>query len=174
MGRSSFGIPLASIAIVLTPPRFLGWNARIKQGMIWPLVILTLIILGWYVFEGHWNRQLFRTRPGRVCANIHPQQASAFLVAHPEAHVLDVRSAAEFSGGSLPGAVHVPYGDIDFEQRVGRLDKARPVLVYCAGGFRSRKAAAVLKQQGFTNIQHLHRGYHSWRLAGLPVEQSGH
>jgi rhodanese-related sulfurtransferase len=36
------------------------------------------------------------------------------------------------------------------------------VLIYCAGGFRSRKAVVVLKELGFENIQHLHRGYGSW------------
>jgi rhodanese-related sulfurtransferase len=34
--------------------------------------------------------------------------------------------------------------------------------VYCAGGYRSRKAVVQLKQLGFENIQHLHRGYLSW------------
>jgi rhodanese-related sulfurtransferase len=37
------------------------------------------------------------------------------------------------------------------------------VLVYCAGGFRSRKAVAKLKELGFKNIQHIHRGYMSWK-----------
>lgn len=133
--------------------------------MIWTLVIVTFIVLGWYWYEGRWDRQLFKTEPGCVCVNIHPQEAKMFLESHPDTQVLDVRSDAEFSGGALPNAVHISIGDTEFEQKVGRLDKTKPVLVYCAGGFRSRKAAAVLKVQGFTNIQHLHRGYHSWQMA---------
>ena len=43
------------------------------------------------------------------------------------------------------------------------LDKKKPVLVYCAGGFRSRKAVLKLKELGFQNIQHIHRGYLSWK-----------
>lgn len=135
--------------------------------MIWTLVIVALIVLTWYWYEGRWDRELFKSEPGRVCVNIHPKEAKAFLDAHPDAQVLDVRSDAEFSGGALPNAVHISIGNADFEQKVGRLDKTKPVLVYCAGGFRSRKAAAELKAQSFTNIQHLHRGYHSWRMAGL-------
>ena len=131
--------------------------------MIWTLVIVTLIVLGWYWYEGRWDRQLFKTEPGRVCVNVHPREAKAFLETNPETQVLDVRSEAEFSGGALPGAIQISLGDVDFEQKVGRLDKDKPVLVYCAGGFRSRKAAAALKALGFMNIQHLHRGYHSWR-----------
>lgn len=133
--------------------------------MIWTLVIVTLIVVGWYWYEGRWDRQLFKAEPGRVCVNVHPQEAKMFLESHPETQVLDVRSDAEFSGGALPDAIQISFGDAEFEQKVGRLDKTKPVLVYCAGGFRSRKAAAVMKVQGFTNIQHLHRGYHSWQMA---------
>lgn len=50
-----------------------------------------------------------------------------------------------------------------FDSKVSALDKEKPVLVYCAGGFRSRKAVAKLKELGFQNIQHIHRGYMSWK-----------
>ena len=76
--------------------------------------------------------------------------------------MLDVRSDGEFAGGALPGAVNVSLGDAAFDEKVGALDRSRPVLVYCAGGFRSRKAVAKLKELGFENIQHIHRGYMSW------------
>ena len=45
---------------------------------------------------------------------------------------------------------------------MAKLDRKKPVLVYCAGGFRSRKAVIVLKELGFENTQHLHGGYGSW------------
>lgn len=137
--------------------------------MLWTIVILTLIVLGWYAFEGRWDRGLFKSEPGRVCVNVHPHEAQAFLDAHHDTQVLDVRSDAEFDGGALPGAIHHSIGDAAFEQKLSTLDKTKPVLVYCAGGYRSRKAAVVLRTLGFINIQHLHRGYHSWHLAGLPV-----
>lgn len=133
--------------------------------MTWALLIFALIIIGWYGFEWRWDRGLFATEPGRVCVNVRPKEAKAFMDAHSETQILDVRSVAEFSGGALPGAIHVSIGDSAFQQKLGKLDKDKPVLVYCAGGFRSRKAVAVLKALGFTNIQHLHRGYHSWQMA---------
>ena len=139
--------------------------------MLWSLVAIALLVLGWYWLEGRWDRRLFKSEPGRVCVNLHPKEAKAFLDAHLDTQVLDVRSDAEFSGGALPHALQVSIGDTIFDQKVGKLDREKPVLVYCAGGFRSRKAVAVLKTLGFTNIQHLHRGFHSWQLAGLPVEQ---
>ncbi|MBV6500661.1 MAG: Thiosulfate sulfurtransferase GlpE [Prosthecobacter sp.] len=135
----------------------------IIRRMLWTLVIVVAVIGIWYAYEGSWDRQLFKAAPGRVCANLNADQADAWLRGHPETQVLDVRSKGEFEGGALPGAVNISIGDASFDEKLTALDKAKPVLVYCAGGFRSRKAVARLKELGFENIQHIHRGYMSWR-----------
>jgi rhodanese-related sulfurtransferase len=136
--------------------------------MIWTFVILIAVILGWYWYEGDWDHRLFKAQPGSVCANLNAGQANAWLSEHPETQVLDVRSTGEFEGGALPGAVNISIGDAAFETKVAALNKDKPVLVYCAGGFRSRKAVIVLKQLGFRNIQHIHRGYMSWQPDSQP------
>ena len=127
--------------------------------MIWTLLILTGIIVAWYVYEGSWDRRLFTGN----CHNLSAKEALAWLHEHPETQVLDVRSASEFTRGALPGAVNISLGDESFDSKVAAIDKTKPVLVYCAGGYRSRKAVERLKQLGFENIQHLHRGYMSWK-----------
>lgn len=127
--------------------------------MIWALVIVIAVVAGWYAYEGIWDRRLFTD----ICRNLSASEAKAWLREHPETQVLDVRSAREFSGGALPKALNISLGDSAFDAKAAVLDKAKPVLVYCAGGFRSRKAVARLKELGFQNIQHLHRGYMSWK-----------
>ena len=131
--------------------------------MPWTLLILTALVAGWYVFEGAWDRKLFTPGPGVTCANLHAAEAKAWLCDHPDTQVLDVRSPREFSHGALPGATNIPLGEDTFRAQVGEFDRSKPVLVYCAGGYRSRKAVSVLKEVGFTTIQHLHRGYLSWK-----------
>jgi len=127
--------------------------------MIWAFVIVVAIVVGWYVFQGRWDRHLFT----EGCRNLSASEAKAWLREHPETQVLDVRSKGEYDGGALPKAVNISLGDQAFASKVGTLDKAKPVLVYCAGGFRSRKAVAKLKELGFHNLQHIHRGYMSWK-----------
>lgn len=134
----------------------------------WILIVLAVLVAGWYWFEGSWDRRLFKAGPGRVCRNLSAGEANAWLRENPETQVLDVRSAREFSGGALPGAVNISIGDDDFPAKAGALDRTRPVLVYCAGGFRSRKAVETLKRLGFENIQHIHRGYMSWKPHARP------
>lgn len=132
-----------------------------------PLILIALailvIVVGWYVFEGSWDRRLFSAEAGKVCENLNAIEAAAFLREHPGTQVLDVRSEGEHAGGALPGAVNVSLGDPAFDEKAGALDRTRPVLVYCAGGFRSRKAVERLKSMDFENIRHLHRGYLSWK-----------
>ena len=133
------------------------------------LLAIPVIVTGWYAFEGRWNRRLFHDRGGHSCRNCSAAEARDFLQAHPDAQVVDVRSSAEFRAGALPGAIHISVGDSGFAAKVGALSRSRPLLVYCAGGYRSRKAVELMKPMKFTTIQHLHRGYHSWKLSGLPV-----
>ena len=129
--------------------------------MIWSLVIIVAVGL-WYWYGKSVDRQLFASAPGRVCVNLNADQANSWLRQHPETQVLDVRAEGEFSGGALPKAVNISIGDEAFDTKVASLNKSKPVLVYCAGGMRSRKAVAKLKELGFENIQHIHRGYMSW------------
>lgn len=131
-------------------------------------VVIIVVVIGWYVFEGSWDRRLFSSEAGRVCVNLDAAGAADFLREHPGTQVLDVRSDGEFAGGALPGAIHISLGDAAFDEKAGALDRSRPVLVYCAGGFRSRKAVERLKVMGFENIQHLHRGYLSWKPGKSP------
>ncbi len=128
-----------------------------------PTFAILVVVVGWYFFEGQWDRRLFRAEPGKFCVNLSADEAAKWLREHPETQVLDVRSEGEHASGALPGAVNISSGDASFETKLGRLDRKRPVLVYCAGGFRSRKAVGRLKALSFENIRHLHRGYMSWK-----------
>jgi rhodanese-related sulfurtransferase len=132
-----------------------------------------LVVASWYVFEFFWDRRLFAATSDCVRENVRPERASELLASDDGVQVVDVRSAREFEGGALPGAVNIPLNDPAFRERLGSLNIKKPVLVYCAGGYRSRKAMPILREKGFVRIHHLHRGFHSWRFAGLPVVQPG-
>lgn len=127
------------------------------------------VIGAWFWFESRWDRRLFAAEKGRRRENLRARAAIKLLRTAPKVQVLDVRSEKEFAGGSLPDAINVPSSSHAFRERIAHLDRTVPVLVYCAGGFRSRKAVELLRDLGFESIYHLHRGYHSWQLAGLPV-----
>lgn len=70
------------------------------------------------------------------------------------ATLVDVRSAAEFANGHIPGAVNVPLQEIGAKvKKLGPKDKA--VVLYCASGTRSSMARSLLKNLGFTQVFNL-------------------
>ena len=95
------------------------------------------------------------------------------LKEYSHATLLDVRTPQEYAEGHLENAVLAPVGSGSFESEVSKLDKSNPVFVYCLSGGRSASAASQLKSMGFTQIHDLSGGLMNWRMAGLPLAQSG-
>ncbi len=79
--------------------------------------------------------------------------------------IIDVRTPEEISQGKITLAHEVNYFDADFQKKVEKLnlDKSKPVVVYCAVGGRSSKAAEVLIKMGFKNVLNLEGGYNSYK-----------
>lgn len=68
----------------------------------------------------------------------------------PEAVLLDVREEAELLAFSLPGAVHIPLGQL--RKRLSELDKDKVIITFCAIGVRSYNAARTLMNNGFKHV----------------------
>ncbi len=74
--------------------------------------------------------------------------------ATPGAVLLDVRTPEEYREGHIPGSKNVPLQSID--KVAGMIDnKSTPIFVHCLSGARSRQAAAVLQQLGYTNVKNI-------------------
>lgn len=63
----------------------------------------------------------------------------------------------------------INFYDDDFKSQVAKLNKAKPVFVYCAGGVRSGKASKLMAELGFTSIYNLDGGIKAWKASGKPV-----
>ena len=68
--------------------------------------------------------------------------------------LLDVRTPEEYLSGHIPGSKNIPLQTID---RVGSVaeNKDTALYVYCQSGARSRQAAGMLKQMGYTNVNNI-------------------
>jgi hydroxyacylglutathione hydrolase len=82
--------------------------------------------------------------------------------------LLDVREPDEYAQFHVPGAYSIPQSQL--ADRMGELPQNREVLVICAGGVRSLKAAGFLAQAGVPDVASIMGGTNGWREAGLPVE----
>jgi sulfur-carrier protein adenylyltransferase/sulfurtransferase len=83
------------------------------------------------------------------------------LAEQPTLQLVDVRTPEEYFGyGHIPGALLCPVQT--FADHAPQLDPQRPVVVYCQHGVRSLYASEYLVQQGFTDVQNLAEGFHTW------------
>jgi rhodanese-related sulfurtransferase len=84
--------------------------------------------------------------------------------------LIDVRTAPEFKEGYIKGAVNADWqNENQFAEQVNKLDKTRPVYVYCLSGVRSGKAADWLAANGFTEIINLDGGIKAWKAADKKI-----
>ncbi len=91
------------------------------------------------------------------------QQAFA-KVSLEDIQLLDVRRPEEFSQGTIEGAISVNFYDDDFVKQVqSKLDKDKPLYIYCAAGGRSSKASSKLVLVGFEEVYNLKGGYNAWK-----------
>ena len=96
------------------------------------------------------------------------------LINREKGVLVDVSSADEYAAGHAVGARHVPADQIASSTAPAGLptNKGLPVLLMCARGARSGKAAAQLRKAGFERVLTVEGGLAAWREAQLPVEKS--
>ena len=87
-----------------------------------------------------------------------------------DVQLVDVRTPEEFAEGHIPNAINININGNDFVSETSKLDKNKPVMVYCKMGGRSAKAASSLKEHGFKDISDLDGGITSWKEAGKIIE----
>jgi glyoxylase-like metal-dependent hydrolase (beta-lactamase superfamily II)/rhodanese-related sulfurtransferase len=81
---------------------------------------------------------------------------------------IDVRAPRERQQKRIGGSISLPLNHL--EERLSELPADRPLIVYCAGGYRSSIAASLLQRHGFGKVSEIAGGIAAWDAAGLPVE----
>jgi len=82
---------------------------------------------------------------------------------------IDVREAEEWQEGHLPGAVHIPRGNLESRIEGVARDKTAPVVLYCASAARSAFAAKTLEELGYEDVYSLVGGFTDWKRNGLEI-----
>lgn len=80
-----------------------------------------------------------------------------------DALVFDVRTTEEFNLGHIKGSINIDFYDeklfVDFFEKV---NKTKPIYIYCRSGNRSKKSSQILKKIGFVKVYDLLGGYKNW------------
>jgi len=92
------------------------------------------------------------------------------LEATKEAQLIDVRTHREFRKCHIAGAKNIDFLRVGFCREIKKLDKTKPVMVYCMSGYRSKMTLPAFCNAGFTAVYELNPGFSGWLKAGKPVE----
>jgi len=92
------------------------------------------------------------------------------LVEGREALVVDVREQDEWDEGHIPGAIHIPRGNLESRIERAAPETTKPVLLYCSVGNRSAFAAKTLEEMGYEDVVSLAGGFTDWKRNGYPVQ----
>jgi NADPH-dependent 2,4-dienoyl-CoA reductase/sulfur reductase-like enzyme/peroxiredoxin family protein/rhodanese-related sulfurtransferase/TusA-related sulfurtransferase len=81
--------------------------------------------------------------------------------------LLDVRTAAEFSFGTIEGAVNIPLDEL--RDRIPEIPADKEIYIFCAVGLRGYLALKILTARGFKNVKNLTGGYQTYSVATAPI-----
>ncbi len=101
--------------------------------------------------------------------SITPDEAQALILSDKSLTILDVRTEAEYGPSRIPEAQ--PYDYLRTEEtteRISKLDRSKPYLLYCAIGGRAELVADIMAHQGFERVYLLKGGFNAWRAAKKP------
>lgn len=107
---------------------------------------------------------------GQTSKNIKDLDPKAFsekISATPNAQIIDVRTPQEFAGAHLDNAINIDWLGDNFEANAQKLDKTKPVFVYCKTNNRSPQAATKLEELGFKTIYNMQGGLLKWDADGF-------
>ena len=84
-------------------------------------------------------------------------------ISSKDALVFDIRTTEEFNLGHIKGSINIDFYDeklfVNFFQKI---NKTKPIYIYCRSGNRSKKSSEILKEIGFVKVYDLLGGYKNW------------
>lgn len=99
-----------------------------------------------------------------MAKQITPEEVAKRIQNSEEITVIDVRESSEVATGKIPGAKHIPLGQLAL--RIGELDKNKTYIITCQSGNRSKAACGILEALGY-KVEDMIGGMNNW--SGEPV-----
>lgn len=111
------------------------------------LITILMLIIGFWIYRNRVGAGSF--------AKISPIDAKKLLDSQKQVVLLDVRTQAEYKKQHIPSSILIPWDAIEREASRKIKDKNATIIVYCASGSRSARAARILSALGYMNIYNL-------------------
>ncbi len=120
--------------------------------------------------EGGFERWKEDNRPVASFARVDPAELRDIMAGANPPLVIDVRKVGERATKSIEGTAFITLGELENYASSLKAD-GRPVVVHCAGGYRSGMAASILKRGGIESVCDLRGGLGAWEKQGFEVHR---
>lgn len=100
---------------------------------------------------------------------VSPEEMQTLLSAK-EVQLVDLRTSSEYTEGHIEHAQNLDFKSPTFDEDIKKLDKDKPVLLYCLKGVRSAKCAKKMMSAGFKKIYDLDGGISKWQHKGFKIK----
>ena len=119
--------------------------------------------------SSHAQAESVELQEGIIAKNVSAAEFKDLIAGRADAILLDVRTPDEVAQGVIRNAANIDFYDGSFMAALDKLDKSKPVLIYCRSGRRSGVAMSKMSELGFTEIYNLQGGIIEWTNAGEEV-----
>jgi rhodanese-related sulfurtransferase len=99
---------------------------------------------------------------------VSPEEMQELLLLD-DVQLVDVRTPEEYNDGYIANSQNIDFKSPTFDQDIEKLDKNKPVILYCHSGGRSAKCAQKMKDAGFVKIYDLDGGISKWKHEGFDI-----
>jgi rhodanese-related sulfurtransferase len=107
--------------------------------------------------------------PAQSKQQLSPDAFEQLLQEKESVTVVDVRTPSEYQQGHLANSINLDIYSKEFKTELNKLDKGKPVFLYCASGGRSNSALQYMTNAGFKEVYNLAGGIQAWEKARKPV-----
>jgi len=126
------------------------------------IIVLITLFLGLTIFS-------CANKPTEGITVVSPEEMETLLELK-DVQLVDVRTEAEHSKGHLVNSQNIDFNSPTFDEDIVKLDKEKPVILYCQRGRRSAKCAEKMQHAGFKKIYDLKGGFSKWKHVKLEVK----
>ena len=109
-------------------------------------------------------------RPANSSITMIDSEKMKTLLQNEDMQLVDVRTVEEFNEQYIKDAENIVYDD-NFEEKLGKLEKDKPIIIYCRSGRRTALSADIMEKQGFIKIYELEGGIMQWMKEGNPIKK---
>ncbi|TYB75729.1 rhodanese-like domain-containing protein [Bizionia myxarmorum] len=130
-----------------------------KKILYFSLLVCTMVLVG------------CKNEPKNDAIQVVTSEEMQALLEMDNVQLLDVRTPEEYAEGYIPDFQNIDFLSPTFDQDILKLDKDKPVILYCRSGGRSAKCAQKMVDAGFTKVYDLQGGISKWEHDGFEIVQ---